>query len=70
MAQAIWESIPADLYGRRKRDRMYTALYGVGALFGGWRRRRGGRPRGWLRCGGPPPRWSPNVRSSHPTWSP
>ena len=35
MAQAIWESIPADLYGRRKRDRMYTALYGVGALFGG-----------------------------------
>lgn len=35
MAQTIWESIPADLYGRRKRDRMYTALYGVGALFGG-----------------------------------
>ncbi|RAU97527.1 oxidoreductase [Mycobacterium colombiense] len=35
MAQSIWDSIPADLYGRRKRDRMYTALYGVGALFGG-----------------------------------
>ncbi|OBH53951.1 oxidoreductase [Mycobacterium mantenii] len=35
VAQTIWESIPADLYGRRKRDRMYTALYGVGALFGG-----------------------------------
>lgn len=35
VAQTIWESIPADLYGRRKRDRMYTALYGVGSLFGG-----------------------------------
>ena len=35
MAHSIWDSIPADLYGRRKRDRMYTALYGVGALFGG-----------------------------------
>lgn len=35
MAQSIWDSIPADLYGRRKRDRMYTALYGVGTLFGG-----------------------------------
>jgi ferredoxin-NADP reductase len=35
VAQTIWDSIPADLYGRRKRDRMYTALYGVGSLFGG-----------------------------------
>lgn len=35
VAQTIWNGIPADLYGRRKRDRMYTALYGVGALFGG-----------------------------------
>ncbi|WP_406816716.1 PDR/VanB family oxidoreductase [Mycobacterium sp. M23085] len=35
VAQTIWDSIPADLYGRRKRDRMYTALYGVGTLFGG-----------------------------------
>lgn len=35
VAQTIWDNIPADLYGRRKRDRMYTALYGVGALFGG-----------------------------------
>lgn len=35
VAPTIWDSIPADLYGRRKRDRMYTALYGVGALFGG-----------------------------------
>lgn len=35
VTRAIWDSIPADLYGRRKRDRMYTALYGVGTLFGG-----------------------------------
>ncbi|OBB80203.1 oxidoreductase [Mycobacterium colombiense] len=35
VAQTIWNGIPADLYGRRRRDRMYTALYGVGALFGG-----------------------------------
>ena len=36
VAQTIWDGIPADLYGRRKRDRMYTALYGVGSLFGGF----------------------------------
>ncbi|WP_293042536.1 PDR/VanB family oxidoreductase [Mycobacterium sp.] len=35
MTRAIWDSIPADLYGRRRRDRMYTALYGIGTLFGG-----------------------------------
>jgi ferredoxin-NADP reductase len=35
VSQAIWSTRPADLYGRRKRDRMYTALYGVGTLFGG-----------------------------------
>lgn len=35
VTRSIWDSIPADLYGRRKRDRMYTALYGVGTLFGG-----------------------------------
>jgi hypothetical protein len=35
MAQTIWSSRPADLYGRRKRDRLYTALWGVGTLFGG-----------------------------------
>ena len=34
MTQSIWASRPADLYGRRKRDRLYTALCGVGALFG------------------------------------
>ncbi len=35
MSQTIWSSRPADLYGRRKRDRSYTALMGAGALFGG-----------------------------------
>ena len=35
VTRAIWDGIPADLYGRRKRDRMYTALYGIGTLFGG-----------------------------------
>jgi ferredoxin-NADP reductase len=35
VTQSIWESRPADLYGRRKRDRFYTALWGVGVLFGG-----------------------------------
>lgn len=32
----IWSTRPADLYGRRKRDRLYTALCGVGAVFGGF----------------------------------
>jgi ferredoxin-NADP reductase len=35
MSQTIWSSRPADLYGRRKRDRFFTALSGAGALFGG-----------------------------------
>ena len=35
MSQTIWSSRPADLYGRRKRDRFYTALWGAGVLFGG-----------------------------------
>ncbi len=36
MAHTIWGSRPADLYGRRKHDRLYAALCGVGALFGGF----------------------------------
>jgi ferredoxin-NADP reductase len=32
---SIWSSRPADIYHRRKRDRLYTALWGVGVLFGG-----------------------------------
>lgn len=35
MSHTIWGTRPADLYGRRKRDRLYTALWGVGVLFGG-----------------------------------
>lgn len=34
MSQTIWSSRPADLYGRRKRDRFTTALWGAGILFG------------------------------------
>jgi ferredoxin-NADP reductase len=33
--QSIWGNRPPDLYGRRKRDRSYTALWGAGVLFGG-----------------------------------
>ena len=35
MTQSIWASRPADIYGRRKRDRLYTALCGVGVALGG-----------------------------------
>jgi ferredoxin-NADP reductase len=35
MSQTIWSSRPADLYGRRRRDLFYTALSGVGTVFGG-----------------------------------
>jgi ferredoxin-NADP reductase len=35
VTQTIWNTRPADLYGRRKRDRLCTALWGVGVLFGG-----------------------------------
>jgi ferredoxin-NADP reductase len=35
MSQTIWSSRPADLYGRRNRDRFFTALSGVGVFFGG-----------------------------------
>jgi ferredoxin-NADP reductase len=34
--QSIWASRPADIYGRRKRDRLYTALWGVGVVLGGF----------------------------------
>ncbi len=36
MSQSIWASRPADIYGRRKRDRLYTALWGLGTLLGGF----------------------------------
>ncbi|HEY1839065.1 MAG TPA: PDR/VanB family oxidoreductase [Mycobacterium sp.] len=35
MSQSIWASRPADIYGRRKRDRLYTAVWGLGVLLGG-----------------------------------
>jgi len=36
VTQSIWASRPADIYGRRKRDRLYTALWGLGAALGGF----------------------------------
>jgi ferredoxin-NADP reductase len=36
VSQSIWASRPADIYGRRKRDRLYTALWGLGTLLGGF----------------------------------
>jgi len=35
VSQSIWASRPIDIYGRRKRDRLYTALWGLGTLLGG-----------------------------------
>jgi ferredoxin-NADP reductase len=36
VTQSIWASRPADIYGRRKRDRLYTALWGLAAVLGGF----------------------------------
>jgi len=36
VSQGIWASRPADIYGRRKRDRLYTALWGLGTMLGGF----------------------------------
>ncbi|MGO8965991.1 MAG: PDR/VanB family oxidoreductase [Mycobacterium sp.] len=36
MSQSIWASRPADIYGRRERDRLHTALWGLGVLLGGF----------------------------------
>jgi len=35
VSDSIWTSRPADLYGRRDRDRFATVLWGVRTLFGG-----------------------------------
>jgi ferredoxin-NADP reductase len=32
----MWASRPADIYGRRKRDRLYTAVWGVSVVLGGF----------------------------------
>ena len=36
MSQSMWASRPADIYGRRKRDRLYTVLWGLGTLLSGF----------------------------------
>ncbi len=36
MPESIWTSRPADLYGRRDRDRLGTLLWGIRVLFGGF----------------------------------
>lgn len=35
MPQPLWNSRPADLYGRRRHDRLYTALWSLSAVFSG-----------------------------------
>lgn len=35
MTAQIWKSRPADLYGRRKHDRLFNALWGAITVFGG-----------------------------------
>ncbi|WP_390887917.1 PDR/VanB family oxidoreductase [Candidatus Mycobacterium wuenschmannii] len=32
MSQSIWSTRPADIYGRRKHDRLYTAVWGLVAV--------------------------------------
>jgi ferredoxin-NADP reductase len=36
VAQSIWASRPADLYGRRERDRFGALLWGIRVVFGGF----------------------------------
>lgn len=36
MSEGIWASRPADIYGRRKRDRLYTAVWGMVAALSGF----------------------------------
>jgi ferredoxin-NADP reductase len=36
VTKTIWNTRPVDLYRRRKRDLLYTALWGVGTAFGGF----------------------------------
>lgn len=36
MSESIWASRPADLYGRRDRDRLGAVLWGLRVLFGGF----------------------------------
>jgi ferredoxin-NADP reductase len=36
VTESIWASRPADIYGRRERDRLYTALWGISAVLRGF----------------------------------
>lgn len=36
MSHSIWSSRPADIYGRRKRDRLYTGVWGMVAVLNGF----------------------------------
>jgi ferredoxin-NADP reductase len=36
VTQSIWASRPTDIYGRRKRDHLYTALCGLSVVLGGF----------------------------------
>lgn len=36
MAHSLWSSRPADIYGRRDRDRLFTAVWGLAALLSGF----------------------------------
>lgn len=36
MSESIWSSRPADIYGRRKRDRLYTAVWGLVTVLNGF----------------------------------
>ena len=69
VSHSIWGSRPADLYGRRKRDRLYTALWGVGAVFGALASASRWTPSRVSPVQRTNPRWSRNVNYSRPTWS-
>jgi ferredoxin-NADP reductase len=36
VVQSIWASRPADIYGRRQRDRLYTAIWGLATVLSGF----------------------------------
>ncbi len=36
MSQSIWSSRPADIYGRRKRDRLFTGIWGLAVVLSGF----------------------------------
>jgi ferredoxin-NADP reductase len=36
VSQSIWSSRPADIYGRRKRDRLFTGIWGLAVVLSGF----------------------------------